>query len=92
MDISRQSQDRIEDFMSIAQLEEELIIKILRNLKNPYLFRQFFMSGGVGISVADYAYAAGLISRAEADYLNHPPIEIDDNGNDEDDENGGGVL
>ncbi len=90
MDISRQSQDRIEDFRSMS--DDALFTRIVMNLKNPHLFKNFFASGGVGISVADYAYAAGLISRAEADYLNHSPIEIDDNGNDEDDENGGGVL
>ena len=91
MDISRQSEDRIEDFRSMMQLENPLIIKIGMNLKNPHLFKNFFGSDVANISVADYAYAAGLISKAEADYLNHLPIEIDDNGNGEDDDHGGMV-
>ncbi len=92
MDISRQSEDRIKDFL---WMQEEvgpgaLATKIAMNLKNPYLFKEFMSGEGVDPNrTIYYAYAAGLISRAEADYLKNP-LGFDDNGND--DENGGGVL
>lgn len=72
MDISRQSQDRIEDFRSMMQLEVgpgALTTKIAMNLKNPYLFKELSFGPAPLKRRIDYAYAAGLISRAEADYI-----------------------
>ena len=66
MDISRQSQARIEDLQampSAAQFE-----KIAMNIKNPQIYQQF-MAAEEDAEIADYAYAAGLISKADADFI-----------------------
>lgn len=43
--------------------------KIAMNIKNPQIYQQF-MALDEDAVVWDYAYAAGLISRAEADLMN----------------------
>lgn len=66
MDISRQSQARIDDLKAMptaAQFE-----KIAMNIKNPQIYQQF-MAAEDSAEIADYAYAAGLISKADADFI-----------------------
>ena len=72
MDISKQSQARIDDLAAmpgVAQIE-----KIAMNIKNPQIYRQFLASED-SADVADYAYAAGLISKADADFIKQQTAE-----------------
>ena len=67
MDISKQSQARIDDLSSMpsaAQFE-----KIAMNIKNPQIYAQF-LALDAEAPIWDYAYAAGLISKADADFIN----------------------
>lgn len=66
MNISKQSQERITwlmDMPTAAQFEA-----IAMNIKNPAIFSQF-LALDEEASVWDYAYAAGLISKADADLI-----------------------
>lgn len=51
--------------------------KIAMNIKNPQIYQQF-MALDQDAVVWDYAYAAGLISRADADLMNSYEIPADD--------------
>lgn len=65
MDISKQSQARIDWLQAMpaaAQFEA-----IAMGIKNPQIYSQF-LALDEGASVWDYAYAAGLISKADADF------------------------
>ena len=64
MDISKQSQARI-DWLK-AMPKEAQFEAIAMRIENPQIFIQFFASVEDASSVWDYAYAAGLISRADA--------------------------
>ena len=55
--------------------------KIAMGIRNPYIFSQF-MALDENAVVWDYAYAAGLITRAEADLMKS--YEIPANDSDED--------
>lgn len=57
--------------------------KIAMNIKNPQIYQQF-MALDEDAVVWDYAYAAGLISRADADLMNSYEEEDDE----EDEESG----
>lgn len=77
MDISKQSQERIDDLKSIpaaARFE-----KIAVNLENPQLYRQFLEIGAEADikEIVDYAYAAGLISKADAEKIKQEEDEKD---------------
>ena len=66
MDISKQSQARIDDLQAMptaAQFET-----IAMGIKNPQIYSQF-LALDEDASVWDYAYAAGLISKADADFI-----------------------
>ena len=66
MNISKQSQERIDWLQAMpaaAQFEA-----IAMNIKNPAIFAQF-LALDEEASVWDYAYAAGLISKADADAI-----------------------
>ena len=63
MDISKQSQARI-DWLK-AMPKEAQFEAIAMRIENPQIFSQFLASEE-DASVWDYAYAAGLISRADA--------------------------
>lgn len=66
MDISKQSQARIDWLKAMptaAQFEA-----IAMGIKNPQIYSQF-LALDEGASVWDYAYAAGLISKADADFI-----------------------
>lgn len=65
MNISKQSQERIDwlkAMPAVAQFEA-----IAMNIENPQIFSQFLALDD-NASVWDYAYAAGLISKADADF------------------------
>ena len=65
MDISRQSQERIDWLKAMpaaAQFET-----IAMGIKNPQIYSQF-LALDEDASIWDYAYAAGLISKADADF------------------------
>ena len=66
MDISKQSQERIDwlKAMPAAAQFEAIAMKI----ENPAIFSQF-LALDEEASVWDYAYAAGLISKADADFI-----------------------
>lgn len=66
MDISKQSQERIDwlKAMPAAAQFEAIAMKI----ENPAIFSQF-LALDENASVWDYAYAAGLISKADADFI-----------------------
>lgn len=55
--------------------------KIAMNIKNPQIYQQF-LALDQDEPVWDYAYAAGLISRADADLMNSYEIE-ETTGNEE---------
>ena len=66
MDISKQSQARIDWLKAMpaaAQFEA-----IAMGIKNPQIYSQF-LALDENASVWDYAYAAGLISKADADFI-----------------------
>ena len=66
MDISKQSQERIDwlkAMLAAAQFEA-----IAMKIENPAIFSQFLALED-NASVWDYAYAAGLISKADADFV-----------------------
>lgn len=66
MNISKQSQERIDwlKAMPAAAQFEAIAMKI----ENPAIFSQF-LALDEEASVWDYAYAAGLISKADADFI-----------------------
>lgn len=66
MDISKQSQERIDwlKAMPAAAQFEAIAMKI----ENPAIFSQF-LALDEEASIWDYAYAAGLISKADADFI-----------------------
>jgi len=66
MDISKQSQAKIDWLKAMptaAQFEA-----IAMGIKNPQIYSQF-LALDEDASVWDYAYAAGLISKADADFI-----------------------
>jgi hypothetical protein len=66
MNISKQSQARIDWLKAMptaAQFEA-----IAMGIKNPQIYSQF-LALDEDASVWDYAYAAGLISKADADFI-----------------------
>lgn len=66
MDISKQSQERIDWLKAMpaaAQFEA-----IAMRIENPAIFSQF-LALDEDASVWDYAYAAGLISKADANFV-----------------------
>ena len=66
MDISKQSQARIDWLKAMptaAQFEA-----IAMGIKNPQIYSQF-LALDEDASIWDYAYAAGLISKADADFI-----------------------
>jgi len=66
MDISKQSQERIDWLKAMpaaAQFEA-----IATRIENPAIFSQF-LALDEDASIWDYAYAAGLISKADADFI-----------------------
>ena len=66
MNISKQSQERIDwlKAMPTAAQFEAIAMKI----ENPAIFSQF-LALDEDASIWDYAYAAGLISKADADFV-----------------------
>lgn len=81
MDISKQSQERIDWLKAMptaAQFEA-----IAMGIKNPQIYSQF-LALDEGASVWDYAYAAGLISKADADFAKaEEAAEAEDEGEEE---------
>lgn len=81
MDISKQSQARIDWLKAMpaaAQFEA-----IAMGIKNPQIYSQF-LALDEGASVWDYAYAAGLISKADADFAKAEEAEeAEDEGEEE---------
>lgn len=77
MDISKQSQERIDWLKAMpaaAQFEA-----IAMNIENPQIFSQF-LALDEEASVWDYAYAAGLISKADADLIKAEETEEEEGG------------
>ena len=68
MDISKQSQARIDDLQAMPQAAQ--FEKIAMNIKNPQIYRQFLASED-SAEIAEYAYAAGLISKADAHFIKY---------------------
>lgn len=66
MNISKQSQERI-DWLKAMPAEAQFEA-IAMNIENPQIFSQF-LAPDEDASVWDYAYAAGLISKADADFV-----------------------
>lgn len=66
MDISKQSQERI-DWLQ-AMPKEAQFEAIAMKIENPQIYGQFLASDE-DASVWDYAYAAGFISKADADFI-----------------------
>jgi len=81
MDISKQSQARI-DWLK-AMPKEAQFEAIAMRIENPQIFSQFLASEE-DASVWDYAYAAGLISRADAAFVKAEEAEeAEDEGEEE---------
>jgi hypothetical protein len=81
MDISKQSQERI-DWLK-AMPKESQFEAIAMKIENPQIFSQFLASEEE-VSVWDYAYAAGLISKADADFIKAEEAkESEDEGGEE---------
>lgn len=77
MDISKQSQERIDWLKAMptaAQFEA-----IAMRIENPAIFSQF-LALDEDASVWDYAYAAGLISKADADFIKAEEAEEEESG------------
>ena len=72
MDISKQSAERISNITDMPRARQ--FEKIAMNIKNPQIYRQFLASED-SADVADYAYAAGLISKADADFIKQQTAE-----------------
>ena len=66
MDISKQSQAKIDWLKAMPQAAQ--FEKIAMGIKNPQIYSQF-LALDEDASVWDYAYAAGLISKADADFI-----------------------
>ena len=66
MNISKQSQERI-DWLKAMPTEAQFEAIAMR-IENPAIFSQF-LALDENASVWDYAYAAGLISKADADFV-----------------------
>lgn len=80
IDIEQMIEDGVEEKLiflasmaSASQFE-----KIAMNIKNPQIYQQF-MALDEDAVVWDYAYAAGLISRADADLMNSYEVPANDN-------------
>ena len=65
MDISKQSQARINWLTAMPTAAQFEVIAM--GIKNPQIYSQF-LALDEDASVWDYAYAAGLISKADADF------------------------
>lgn len=77
MDISKQSQERIDWLKAMpaaAQFEA-----IATRIENPTIFSQF-LALDEDASIWDYAYAAGLISKADADFIKAEEAEEAEGG------------
>lgn len=77
MDISKQSQARI-DWLK-AMPKEAQFEAIAMKIENPQIFSQFLASEE-DASVWDYAYAAGLISKADAVFAKAEEAEDEGEG------------
>lgn len=81
MNISKQSQARIDWLKAMptaAQFEA-----IAMGIKNPQIYSQF-LALDEDASVWDYAYAAGLISKADTDFIKaEEAAEAEDKGEEE---------
>lgn len=77
MDISKQSQERIDwlKAMPVTAQFEAIAMKI----ENPQIYSQF-LALDEDASVWDYAYAAGLISKADADSIKAEEAEEAEGG------------
>ena len=77
MNISKQSQERIDwlKAMPAAAQFEAIAMKI----ENPAIFSQF-LALDEEASIWDYAYAAGLISKADADFAKAEEAEENEGG------------
>ena len=81
MNISKQSQERI-DWLK-AMPKEAQFEAIAMRIENPQIYSQFLASDE-DASVWDYAYAAGLISKADADFAKAEEAEeSEDEGEEE---------
>ena len=77
MDISKQSQERIDWLKAMpaaAQFEA-----IATRIENPAIFSQF-LALYEDASIWDYAYAAGLISKDDADFIKEEEAEEAEGG------------
>lgn len=80
MNISKQSQERIDWLKAMpaaAQFEA-----IAMRIENPAIFSQFLALDD-DASIWDYAYAAGLISKADADFVKAEEAEEAEEGGEE---------
>lgn len=77
MNISKQSQERI-DWLKAMPAEAQFEA-IAMNIENPQIFSQF-LALDEDASVWDYAYAAGLISKADADFIKAEEAEESEGG------------
>ena len=81
MNISKQSQERI-DWLK-AMPKEAQFEAIAMRIENPQIYSQFLASDE-DASIWDYAYAAGLISKADADFAKAEEAEeSEDEGEEE---------
>ena len=80
MNISKQSQERI-DWLK-AMPKEAQFEAIAMRIENPQIYSQFLASDE-DASVWDYAYAAGLISKADADFAKAEEAEESENEGEE---------
>ena len=86
MNISKQSQERI-DWLK-AMPKEAQFEAIAMRIENPQIYSQFLASDE-DASVWDYAYAAGLISKADEDFAKAEEAEeSEDEGEEEQTEPG----
>lgn len=77
MDISKQSQERI-DWLT-AMPKEAQFEAIAMRIENPQIYGQFLASDE-DASIWDYAYAAGLISKADADFIKAEEAKEEEGG------------
>lgn len=69
MDISKDG-TRLEEFTDLLlNNSSALMDKITMNIKNPSIFKDYYLKSLNMKGVITYAYAANLITKSEADYL-----------------------
>lgn len=76
IDVEQMEEDGVEEkLIFLAKMAAtSQFEKIAINLENPYIFKQFLALDEDAI-VWDYAYAAGLISKADADLMKSYMVE-----------------